>query len=292
MAFQSGLKLKNGLVGGVLWLLGACSPLSLLNATIPTSELVQVQDVAYGSLPRQKLDIYQPKSARQPLPVIVFFYGGGWDSGEKGDYLFAAEALAEKGFLVVVPDYRIYPEVQFPAFLDDCARAVAWTLAHIADYGGDPSRLFLMGHSAGAYNAVMLALDEDYLKAAGATPADIQGVVALSGPYDFLPLTSDRLRQIFSAEDMAETQPVTFARGDAPPMLLLAGTADETVRPANTERLARKIAAKGGQADMKLYDGLGHAGAVLALTALFEGKAPVLKDSITFLDNRLKEISR
>lgn len=118
MAFQSGLKLRNWLMGSVLWFLGACSPLSLLNATIPTSELVQMRDVTYGDLPRLKLDIYKPKTANQPLPVIVFFYGGGWDSGEKGDYLFAAEALAEKGFLVVIPDYRLYPEVHFPAFLD------------------------------------------------------------------------------------------------------------------------------------------------------------------------------
>ena len=263
--------------------LAGCAPADLLNATISRSGLAITRDVAYGPDAREKLDIYRPRRSGT-APVIVFFYGGSWNSGSKADYPFVAATLARRGNVVVVPDYRLYPEVRYPAFLQDCARAVAWTAAHMGQVGGDPARLFVMGHSAGAYNAVMLGLDARLLADAGSDRARLAGVIGLAGPYDFLPMTGPVVRAVFApADDGPETQPVNHVDGHAPPMLLLAGSADETVRPRNTLSLAERIRAAHGRVDAKIYPGVGHIGLVIAIAPLFQGKAPVLADIEAFV---------
>jgi acetyl esterase/lipase len=261
----------------------ACSPASLLNSTISRAGLTVTHDVAYGALPRQKLDIYRPDGAG-PAPVVVFFYGGSWNSGNKAMYPFVAATLARQGNVVVVPDYRLYPQVRFPAFLHDCAKAVAWTLGHVREIGGDPDRVFLMGHSAGAYNAVMLGLDPAYLAAAGTSRANIAGVIGLAGPYDFLPITGEDVKAVFATVgDGPASQPITYVDGKAPPMLLLAGSADTTVLPRNTLSLAAKLRAKGGQVEDRIFPGVAHIGLVIAIAPLFQGKAPVLPSVEAFI---------
>jgi acetyl esterase/lipase len=217
--------------------------------------------------------------------VVVFLYGGGWDSGNKAEYAFAGAALARHGFVAVVPDYRLYPEVRWPAFLQDSAAAVAWTKAHIADYGGDPADLFLMGHSAGAYNAVMLAVDRRWLGAVGLDPArDVRGVVGLAGPYDFLPLRSAELKTIFGpADQRPDTQPINHVDGKNPPLFLATDTADKVVDPGNTTRMAAKVAAAGGPVETRYYNGLSHALLMGAVGAPLRFLAPVLPDSIRFM---------
>ena len=226
----------------IVGMLNACSPVTVLNALAPSAGITETLDVSYAPGDRHDLDIYAP-NGRSAAPVVVFIYGGRWSFGDKADYRFVAAALAARGFLTVVPDYRLYPQVRFPAFLRDNAAAVAWTKANIARYGGDPRRIFLMGHSAGAYNVAMLTLDKQWLAADGLDPdRDIAGMIGLAGPYDFLPLTDADVKDIFSpAEDLRLTQPITFARGNAPPMFMAAGTADQTVMPRNTEHLAAAI---------------------------------------------------
>jgi acetyl esterase/lipase len=263
--------------------LASCSPAQVLNATIPFDNLTITRDVAYGANPRQKLDIYAPVNAHH-LPTIVFFYGGAWNSGSKSIYPFVAATLARHGAIVIVPDYRLYPQVQFPAFLDDCARSVAWTEAHIDSLGGDPRQLFLMGHSAGAYNAVMLGLDPRYLAAQGVSRQTIAGIIGLAGPYDFLPITGADIKPVFATvNDGPASQPVTYVDGHAPPMLLLAGSADTTVLPRNTLSLAAKIRAHGGLAETEIFPGVGHIGLVIAIAPIFQSKAPVLPDVLAFL---------
>jgi acetyl esterase/lipase len=218
------------------------------------------------------------------LPVIVFFYGGSWNSGSKKIYPFVAATLARRGNVVVVPDYRLYPEVQFPAFLQDCARAVAWTSAHMAQIGGDPEKLFLMGHSAGAYNVAMLGLDPKFLEEAGTSRNRLAGVIGLAGPYDFLPMVDPEVKAVFAtADDGPTTQPVNYVDGHAPPMLLLAGSDDTTVKPRNTVSLAEHIRARGGSVEDKIYPGVAHIGLVIAIAPVFQGKAPVLDDVEAFV---------
>ncbi|PZN92090.1 MAG: alpha/beta hydrolase [Alphaproteobacteria bacterium] len=244
-------------------------------------------DIAYGSDPRQQLDIYAPTGART-APVLVFFYGGSWNSGRRQDYAFAARALAAQGFVVVVPDYRLVPQVTYPGFVEDGAAAVAWTVRNIARYGGDPARIGATGHSAGAYIALMLALDRRWLAAAG-TPDAIRAAVGLAGPYDFAPFEPGGAAEAAFGgfADVRATQPITYARAGAPPVLLLTGADDTTVRPRNAERLAAALQAQGSRAAMKSYPGIGHIGIILALSKPFRGKAPALADTAAFLHAQL-----
>ncbi|HSA80738.1 MAG TPA: alpha/beta hydrolase [Geminicoccaceae bacterium] len=259
-----------------------CGP-KLLNALVPDGGYRVEGDLAYGALPRQRLDVYVPDGLAGPAPVAVFFYGGRWESGNKEQFRFVGQALAARGFITVIPDYRRYPEVRFPTFVEDGAAAVAWVGRNIGRFGGDPAQVHLMGHSAGAHIAALLALDRRYFAAAGTESDIIQSFIGLAGPYDFLPLTSATLKRIFAADDMAETQPITFADGNAPPALLLHGENDGTVLPANSERLAAALAAAGNRVEIKLYPNLDHVALVAALAAPLRWLAPVLDDVTAFL---------
>jgi acetyl esterase/lipase len=266
--------------------LAACTPsLGTFDALAPRDQGVRrvARDVAYGDGSRRQLDVYAPTEREGPLPVIVFIYGGSWDSGDKDDYEFAGAAFASSGFVTVLPDYRLVPEVRFPGFLEDCAAAVRWVSNHAGEYGGDPQRVVLVGHSAGAYNAIMLALASDYLNAAGVDARAIRGAIGLAGPYDFIPFDVDATRNAFGqAPDPEITQPVRFARADAPPLLLLWGEDDGTVGPRNLESLARVQRAAGGSVETKTYDSVDHVGILLALSRPFRRRAPVLNDVIAF----------
>jgi acetyl esterase/lipase len=237
----------------------------------------------------QTLDIWASEGAAQgKRPVVIFWYGGGWAKGDRASYAFAGRALARAGFLVVIPDYRKVPDVHFPAFLDDGAEAVAWVEDNIALHQGDPARVAVMGHSAGAWQAVMLALDSKRLAAAGADPGIIKAGVGLSGPYDFHPFTSDRAIVAFSEWPRPEeTQPITFARADAPPLLLVTSDGDETVRARNANNLAARLRELGAPVEVKNYGPLDHEEVVMALSVPFRSKGPVLADSVAFLKAQL-----
>ena len=236
---------------------------------------------------RQSLDIWVPEQAQagDRLPVVVFFYGGGWGSGERQSYGFAGRALANQGFVVVIPDYRLVPKAHWPDFLEDAAAAVAWTHRHVGELGGDPDRIALMGHSAGAYNAVMLALDPVWMRAAKSDASVIRGVAGLAGPYDFLPFEKGGMadRAMGKVRPREKTQPIHYARGDAPPLWLASGDEDETVRPRNSRNLSAAIERLGGSATLRVYPGMGHTGIVMALAAPFRAKGPVLEEATDFL---------
>ena len=283
------------LAGGglVLIVLAACSPAGLLNGISRLAGdgggRAALRDVAFGPDPRQKLDVYIPAKppAGAKLPVVVFFYGGGWVGGARSDYGFAGRAFAARGYVAIVPDYRLVPQVRFPAFIEDGALAVKWARDHAAEYGGDPARIAVSGHSAGAYIGAMLALDPHYLRAAGVDPKIIRAAALLSGPYDFYPWTEQRGRDAMGQWPRpAETQPISFARADAPPMLLMHGTADTVVRPYNSERLAAKLNALGAPVELRLYPGKSHVDTIKSLSPAFRGSTPALADAIRFLDTK------
>ncbi|WP_081996322.1 alpha/beta hydrolase [Croceibacterium mercuriale] len=265
-------------------LTAACSPLTTFNRLVPKDRggVLVAKDLAYGSGPRERLDVYAPRGGcDQPRPVVVFFYGGSWNSGTRAGYAFVGRALAAQGFVTVVPDYRLVPEVQYPAFVEDGAAAVRWATAHAKDYCGNGRSVVLMGHSAGAYIAAMLAVDPRWLDQ---TRTEIKGFVGLAGPYDFVPFDVDASRAAFGqAADPAETQPVTWADAGDPPALLLHGTDDTVVRPRNSEALAARLRAGGVPVDQRAYPKLSHVGILLALARPFRGRAPVLDDVSEFI---------
>ena len=269
-----------------LLLAGGCSPVGILNALSP--DRLVAQSIPYGDGPRRSLDVYAPEpdpSRRDAPPVVLFLYGGSWDSGSKAIYRFVGGALAALGFIVVIPDYRLYPEVRYPDFLDDCAAALAWTRRHATRFGAAATPPFVMGHSAGAYNAAMLTLDPRWLARAGMSPrADLRGMVGLAGPYDFLPLDTDELRRIFApGRPLRSTQPIDHVDGRNPPVLLLAGSADKTVQPSNSTRLAARIRLAGGVVEERLYPGVDHLQILGAFAGSLRFLAPSLRDSASFM---------
>ena len=242
-------------------------------------------NVAFGAH-GQTLDVWRSGDVAQPKPVLVFFYGGGWVKGGAAEYGWAARGYAAKGFVVVMPDYRKVPKVVFPAFVQDAADAVRWTRDNAARFGGDPARIAIAGHSAGGYAVAMLTLDPQWLAAAGA-PGAVKAAVGLSGPYDFYPFTGRAVAAFKDWPRPIETQPIHFARKDVPPMMLVTGTDDTTVRPKNARNLAKALRTAGADVVEREYAGLGHEDIAMALSLPFRRKAPVLEDSVAFLDARL-----
>jgi acetyl esterase/lipase len=265
--------------------LAACSPIKVLNALTPSSTFTKTSSIAYGTDPRQQLDIYRPAPAITNAPVVVFFYGGSWNNGSKDDYGFVGEALASRGIVVVIADYRLYPQVRYPAFLQDGAQAVAWTYQHIADYGADPQQLYVMGHSSGAYNASMLALDARWLNDVGLSPALFKGWIGLAGPYDFLPIENRDVRPVFFFPDSPpESQPINHVSAGAPPSLLIASTDDDLVNPTrNTGGLAQKLRAAGVPVEAFYFDKTSHATLVASLSRPLRWLAPVLDRVTAFI---------
>ncbi|REG61453.1 acetyl esterase/lipase [Paraburkholderia sp. BL6669N2] len=279
--------------------LGGCSAAGVLNAAVSHKQFRAENGLAYGNAPRQKLDVYVPAAGAPPAasshrrPIVVFFYGGSWQNGSRSNYLFVGAALASRGFVAVLPDYRTWPDTAFPGFVDDAATAVRWARDHAAEFGGDPSRIFLMGHSAGAHIVMLLATDGRYLAAQQMSKTDISGVIGLAGPYDFLPLHDATLEEIFPRALRAASQPINFVTGDEPPMFLAAGERDTTVDPGNTDRLAAKLRASGdADVEVKHYPRVGHALLVGAFAGPLRGFAPVLDDASAFIDAQANNEAR
>ncbi|WAC28751.1 alpha/beta hydrolase [Ancylobacter sp. SL191] len=265
-------------------MLAFMSPLTLLNTAARFGAYDRVTGIAYGADPRQRLDVYRPRG-EGPHPVAVFFYGGSWQEGDRALYRFVGAALASRGILTLIPDYRVYPQVRFPEFLDDAAASVRWARNHASAQGGDPDRLVLLGHSAGAHIAAMLALDPQWLESVGLSPRDLAGMAGLAGPYDFLPLKDPVLQIIFGPETKRDrTQPINFVAPDAPPLLLIAGAKDRTVDPGNSTRLAERAARVGAQARAVIYPNLDHRTILGTLSPLLRPLAPVLYDMTRFVD--------
>jgi acetyl esterase/lipase len=266
--------------------LAGCAATTVLNTLEPRFCVSTTRDIAYAAGARHDLDVYAPAHPGAHAPVVVFIYGGGWDSGEKSQYAFVGDALATHGYVAVIPNYRIYPEARYPDFLEDSAKATAWAKAHARDFGGDPDKLFLMGHSAGAYNAMMLALDARWLAAVGLDPQrDVKGAVGLAGPYDFLPLKSAELKTIFGAEGQTPaSQPINHVTADEPPLFLAHDEGDQVVYPSNTEHLAAKARAAGAEVEARYYKGLSHALMIGVFAAPLRFLAPVFHDATDFID--------
>lgn len=272
-------------------LVGACSPVGILNALTPAGTYTVTTGLEYGPDPRHRLDIYRPlppaqsPAPRAGFPVVVFFYGGTWNWGERGDYKFVGEALASQGIVTVVADYRLYPQVRYPDFLRDCARAVAWVRREAAHYGADPEQIYVMGHSSGAYNAAMLALDPRWLAAQGMSPAELAGWIGLAGPYDFLPIENRDAQPVFFHPDYPPgSQPIDYASKASPRAFLAAAATDTIVNPErNTQQMAARLKAAGVAVTYKVYPEVNHVTLAGAIARPLRWLAPVRDDIIAFV---------
>lgn len=211
------------------------------------------------------LDVYRPRTPSSDAPVVVFFYGGSWQSGSREGYRFVGRRLAEQGALVVIPDYRKAPLPSFPGFMDDAAQAVRWARDNAREWGGDPSKIFIVGHSAGAQIAALLGTDARYLRAQGIETRTLSGVAGLSGPYDFA--INGNLLDVFGRDPALwpRAQAVNFVDGDEPPFLLIHGTGDRTVESVDSEQLAERLRGRDVPVRLMLLPGAGHLAPVAGL---------------------------
>ncbi|MEM9837526.1 MAG: alpha/beta hydrolase [Pseudomonadota bacterium] len=265
--------------------LAACSGPQLLNVATPSlsGEWQKTTDIAYGAHERQKLDIYTPTTPG-PHPVLIFVHGGSWERGQKEDYPWLGRRFASEGYLTAVINYRLAPTFDYDDFMADTAKAVAFMHTEAPRFGGNPEHLFLMGHSAGAYNVVQVALAEEFLVAEDTSPQIIDGVVGVAGPYSFLPLDSDVTRAAFGrADDLEATQPINRVAGDAPPMLLLHGVDDDVVSPRNSTEMARLLREAGVRGESIAYTDIDHIEIIVAVG--LTGRAPVVADTTKFLNS-------
>lgn len=287
---RRGVTRRTALAGLAAALAAGCGRVAFMAANVPAAfgAYKRHTNIAYGDGPRQRLDVYVPdKPPPGPRPLVVFWHGGRWSFGDKADYRFVGAALAELGYVAVLPDYRLYPQVKMPGFMDDAARAALWAAAHGTEFGADPDLLFLMGHSAGAHLAALVTLDPRYFAALSNAAPPIAGVIGLSGPYDFLPLREPDVQDMFGPPPLyPESQPINFVHAGAPPMLLVHGLKDDTVWPKNSRNLAAALGACGVPVTLKLYPKLVHADTVAALSLPARGRAPTLADIAAFVRQR------
>ena len=275
-----------------LLLLSGCSGLGVLNSLTTDDGYAVASNIPYDNDTGMALDLYNIRGSRD-APVVIFLYGGRWSEDSKDQYKFVGQALTSQGFITVIPDYRKYPQVRFPTFVQDAAKAVKWTHDNIQKYGGNPRKIFIMGHSSGAHLAAMLALNEEYLKAVGGSRSWLRGMIGLAGPYDFLPLTAPDLRDMFGPPDRYElSQPILFTDGKNPPLLLLHAEDDETVLIKNTLNLARAVAKAGGPVETLIYPKVGcpalnsHYCIVATIAAPLRRQSDVLAGITDFIRRR------
>jgi len=266
-------------------LLGGCADMffATVGAIGSANGVDERHGVTFDAARELRLDVYAPKAAVK-APVVVFFYGGSWEFGKRRWYRYVGDALARNGVVVMIPDYRKYPDVQFPKFMQDAARAVAWAREHAREFGGDPQRLFVMGHSAGGQIAALLACDKRYLADVNLRPRDLAGMIGVAGAYAFLPFVEHE-PEIFGddAQGRYDSQPINFVDGDEPPMLLLQGEDDDEVPPHNAQAMAERAQAMDGTTQLKLYPGVGHSSILLAFARGSAGHAPALRDTLDFI---------
>ena len=276
---------RRQLVGlGVLALAG-CTATGALNALVSRSTYRAEEDIPYGTDPRQRLDVYRPLESLPGAPVVVFFYGGAWTRGERGDYRFVGEALASAGILTLVVDYRLSPRVRWTGILDDCSAAVSWAFDNAARLGASRERIHLMGHSAGAYNAAMLALDRRWLAPRRLQPAELAGWIGIAGPYNFLPISDPDSQRAFDwPATPADSQPVVHVSAQAPRTLLLATREDKVVDPQrNSAVLAERLQRAGAAVQLQFLESVNHVTIVGALATPLRHLAPVRSEVIQFV---------
>ena len=247
-------------------------------------KVVESLNLAYGEHKDQVLDLVNLENSRD-CPVILFFHGGSWRWGQKDYHREIGKQFAKSGIIFATANYRLYPEVRFPAFPRDASLAVKWLRENVAKHGGDPSRIFLMGHSAGAHSMALVGLDESYLKEVGGDFSWIRGVIGMSCPYYFDPNKEFLYREIFNVgRDHEEFMPLCLVDGgNEPPFLVMHGFFDPLVAVEGAEKFINKMRAAGGKVTRRIYSSHGHFSLVRRTTSWHIWPNPLLKDVVEFV---------
>ena len=266
-------------------ILGGCTKVGLWAANAPSAlnNMTVHSDIAYGNSKLQKLDLYIPQNAKN-ASVLVFFYGGRWTDGHKEQYRFVADAFVDDGYIVAIPDYRKYPAVKFPAFVEDGAQAISWIYNHIEDYGGALDKIYVAGHSSGAHIGALVATDPQYLNTYGLERNIIKGFAGLSGPYAFEPEAEDLKDMFGPPERYPLMRAPNYVDGQQPPMLLIHGLEDTTVVLENAQKLGQAIEEKGGEVELITYEDLNHVETVGSLMWFWRYKSDIKNDIIQFFE--------
>ena len=264
-------------------ILTACSSsaLTLANTLARFDDYTLTANQPYGTHALNMLDIYQPREKAKG--TVIFFYGGCWGACTtftRKHYRFVAQALTSRGYVVVIPDYRRYPNVLFPQIMEDSAAVVAWVSNNIERFSGTSDQIFLMGHSSGGHIAAMLTVNERYLGVG--LHQNIRGFIGLAAPYDFI-FDQPYLPKLFAGLEYSDSQPSHFVDGSEPPLLLLHGKEDDTVYMRNIVNMTKTVRQKGGKVEPHIYNGVDHVAILAALSIPYNNRSEVMHDITDFL---------
>lgn len=286
------LKMRRFALAAVALAVTACSPTSALNTVVPSGSYEQHQDIAYADDPRQQMDIYLPTQTPHKSTVVVFVYGGSWEEGDKQDFEFIGQAFARLGYVTVIPNYRLYPQVEFPDFVDDIALALTTLPSKLDAYDICPSgrEIILAGHSAGAHTAALIATDHQYLQrqqinGADSNDVELSALIGLAGPYD-LPLEHERVRDKFTNVEGDEANPIALATSQAPPTLLIHGESDTVAKPEHAVKFAERLSELGVYAELHTYSRRRHVDLVASLASPLRFWTPAYDDIQAFLNEQ------
>ena len=275
----------------------ALSALAIVNGITSNGGVGVSKDILYGDEPLQDLDIYYPKPLAQAMkkntpikqeyPMVVFVHGGSWESGNKDEYAFVGQSLAQAGYVTAVINYRKAPEHVYPDYVEDTAQAIAWSYKNAARFYADPERLAVIGHSAGAFNAVAAIANEDFLKPYGVKPTDIRAVIGIAGPYsyDFRKFSSATAFAADATPD--EVMPDRQIKGAQPPYLLLTAEKDTVVYATNTLKMTQALKAAGATVQTSEIAGASHASSIGAMAPPLRWVNDVRAQVLRYLDKTL-----
>ncbi|MBB3107876.1 acetyl esterase/lipase [Psychrobacter luti] len=281
----------------------ALSALAIVNGITSNGGVGVSKNILYGDEPNQDLDIYYPKPLTKAMksknvtddnaindsyPMVVFVHGGSWESGNKDEYAFVGQSLAQAGYVTAVINYRKAPEHVYPDYVQDAAQAIAWSYNNAKSLHADPKRLAVIGHSAGAFNAVAAVANEDFLAPYGVKPKDIAAVIGIAGPYsyDFRKFSS---RTAFGPDETPETvMPDRQIKGKQPPYLLLTAEKDKVVHVTNTIKMTQALKVAGVKVETGEIAGASHATSIGAMAPPLRWVNDVRAQVLSYLDKTLK----
>ena len=275
----------------------ALSALNIVNGITSNGSVAVSKDILYGDESLQDLDVYYPKSLAHAMqaqssiddtyPMVVFVHGGSWENGNKEDYAFVGQSFAQAGYVTVVMNHRKAPKYVYPKYVEDTAKAIAWSYENAAMLHADPQRIAVIGHSSGAFNTVAAVSNADFLAPYGIKPSDIKAVVGIAGPYsyDFRQFSNARAFPVDATPD--EVMPDRQLKGRQPPYLFLTAENDQIVHDTNTIKMTQALKNYGATVETGVIKGASHATSIGAMAPPLRWVNEVRAQVLTYLEKTL-----